>query len=142
MGISESFCAAECPLPSEAKMNGKKILIVDDEPDMIELIKMRLVANGYKVVDAKDGLEGLEKASKEEPDLILLDIKMAQMDGYSMLRGLRQDEKMKSIPVIILTSYEKMKDIFEMEGISDYIMKPFDNQDFLSRVAKALKREE
>ena len=123
-------------------MNGKKILIVDDEPDMIELIKMRLVANGYKVVDAKDGLEGLEKASKEEPDLILLDIKMAQMDGYSMLRGLRQDEKMKSIPVIILTSYEKMKDIFEMEGISDYIMKPFDNQDFLSRVAKALKREE
>ena len=123
-------------------MNGNKILIVDDELDMVDLIKTRLIANDYKVVSATDGLEGLGKASKEEPDLILLDIKMAQMDGYSMLRRLRQEEKLKSIPVIILTSYDKMKDMFEVEGVSDYVVKPFDNKDLLSRISKALREEE
>ena len=123
-------------------MNGNKILIVDDELDMVDLIKTRLIANDYKVVSATDGLEGLGKASKEEPDLILLDIKMAQMDGYSMLRRLRQEEKLKSIPVIILTSYDKMKDMFEVEGVSDYVVKPFDNKDLLSRISKALRAEE
>jgi len=119
-------------------MSGKKILIVDDDPEMIELVKTRLEANAYEVVTAADGLEALEKVDKENPDLIILDIKMAKVDGYTTLHRLKDKEKGKSIPVIILTGYDKMKDLFELEGVSDYIVKPFDDQDFLLRVAKAL----
>jgi two-component system, OmpR family, alkaline phosphatase synthesis response regulator PhoP len=120
-------------------MGKKKILVVDDEAELVELVKTRLEANGYAVATAHDGIEGLSKAQRERPDLIVLDIGMAQMDGYTMLQKIREDEKMKGIPVIMLTAYGKMKDLFEVEGVSDYIVKPFDPQDFLSRVARVLK---
>ena len=118
----------------------KKILVVDDEADLVELVTIRLEANGYEVVMANSGLEGLSKASSEVPDLIILDIGMAEMDGYTVLQKLRGEEKTKDIPVIMLTAYAKMKSLFEMEGISDYIVKPFDPQDFRLRVARALKK--
>lgn len=121
-------------------MSKKKILIIDDEVELVELIKIRLEANGYEAVMASSGLEGLSKAASELPDLIVLDIGMAEMDGYTVLQKLKEDEKTKDMPVIMLTAYAKMKGLFEMEGISDYIVKPFDPQEFLSRVDKVLKK--
>lgn len=120
-------------------MGKKKILVVDDEADLVDLVKTRLETGGYEVITAHDGIEGLSKARVECPDLLILDIGMAQMDGYTVLQKMREDEKTKGIPVIMLTAHGKMKDLFEIEGISDYIVKPFDPQDFLSRVARVLK---
>ena len=125
----------------EDNMAKKKILVVDDEVELVELVKLRLEANGYEVVMANSGLEGLSKASSESPNLIVLDIGMAEMDGYTVLQKLKEDEKTKDIPVIMLTAYAKMQSLFEMEGISDYIVKPFEPQDFLARVDKVLKKK-
>ena len=122
-------------------MAKKKILIVDDEIELIELVKFRLEAGGYDVVTANTGLEGLSKAASEKPDLMILDIAMPEMDGYTMVQKLKEDENLKAMKVIMLTTYTQMKGLFEVEGVSDYIIKPFEPKDFLVRVEKALKRE-
>lgn len=85
---------------------------------------------------AADGLEGLKKVKAEKPDLILLDILMPRMDGFTFLLELRKDEKAHNIPVIVLTAKEMMQDLFKMEGISDYLVKPFEAEDLLARVQK------
>lgn len=121
-------------------MAKKKILVIDDEIELVELVKIRLEAGGYEVVTANSGLEGLSKASSELPDLIILDIAMADMDGYTALQKIRENDQIKHIPVVMLTAYAKMKSLFEMEGVSDYIVKPFDSQDFLMRITKVLEK--
>jgi DNA-binding response OmpR family regulator len=108
---------------------------------MVRLVDMRLTASGYEVISANNGIEGLKKAENESPDLILLDIKMPQMDGHTALRNLKRGEKTKAIPVIILTGYDKLKDLFDLEGAKDYIVKPFDGNDLLARISKILKEE-
>ena len=118
--------------------SGNKIMIVDDEPDLLELLKTTLLANGYDVVTASDGLEGLEQAKNESPDLILLDIKMPRMDGYTMLRELKKSEGTKHIPVIMLTVYDKMKDIFELEGVKGYMIKSANDQEILAKIKSVL----
>ncbi len=120
----------------------KKILVVDDEVILIELVKMRLEVNGYEVSTANDGIEGLSKAEQVRPDLIILDIGMERMDGYTMLKELRKNDKIKDIKVIMLTASGKKRELLEAQGISDYILKPFDTEDFLSRVDKVLKEAE
>ena len=117
----------------------KKILIVDDEEDFVDMVKMRLKANGYETSEAYNGTEGLKKAENENPDLILLDIMMPKKDGYTMLRELKVKDATKSIPVIVLTAKSGMKELFEIEGVRDFITKPFDSEDFLLRIAKVLK---
>ena len=121
-------------------MSQEKILVVDDEVILVDLIKIRLEAKGYAVMTANDGLEGLSKARQGRPDLIILDIGMAQMDGYTMLKEVRKSPKIKDTPVIMLTASGKMRDLFEVEGISDYIVKPFDTEDFLARVENVLRQ--
>jgi CheY-like chemotaxis protein len=120
-------------------MDKKKILVIDDNPDLVNLVKTRLAAGGYDVIGANNGIEGLEKAESEKPDLILLDIKMPQMDGHTMLRNIKRRGEMKDIPVIVLTAYNELKDLFDLEGAKDYIVKPFESQDLLLRVSRALK---
>jgi CheY-like chemotaxis protein len=122
-------------------MRNSKILIVDDEPDLLELLKTTLLGNGYDVVTANDGLQGLEQVGNESPDLILLDIKMPRMDGYTMLRELKKSEKTKHIPVIMLTVYDKMKDIFELEGVKGYMIKSSNDQEILNQIKKVLEEE-
>lgn len=119
----------------------KKILVVDDDPELLKLVALRLKVNGYKLITAGNGCDGLKKAELEAPDLIILDIKMAQMDGYTMLRKLKSEPSTSNIPIVVLTSYDQMKDLFEMEGISDYILKPFDEQDFLLRISRAMQNK-
>ena len=119
-------------------MSKKKILVIDDEPDLVKMVKMRLEANGYEVAVAFDGEEGLKVAQEEIPDLILLDITMPKKDGYTFLLELKENEATKSIPVIALTAKPKMKDIFEFEGVKDYITKPCDSAQLLSKIEEII----
>jgi len=122
--------------------NGKKILVVDDEEQLALAIKIRLQSRGYQVVTATDGRQALELAEKEQPHLIILDVIMPVMDGYFCLRELNQRFGRGKIPVIILTARDRMKDLFELEGVADYVVKPFDHDDLLVRIERVLKRTE
>ena len=120
----------------------KKILVVDDEPELVKALKIRLESAGYEVIPAYDGEEGIMKAREENPDLIVLDIMMPKMDGFTTLKELKKRSKNKPLPpVIVLTAKPKMQDLFATEGIKDYVVKPFEHQDLLDRIDKLLKRE-
>lgn len=97
-------------------------------------MKVRLEANQFEVMTASNGEEGLRAAQAQKPDLILVDIKMPVMDGYTFVRKLKQYEWAKSLPVIVLTGYENMKELFSVERITDYILKPFDEEGLLQKI--------
>ena len=121
-------------------MDKKKILIIDDEPDFLSVLRVRLEANDYEVIEASDGEEGLKKAEAEKPDVILVDIIMPKKDGYTLVRELKYKETTKSIPIIVMTAKPDMKDLFEIEGFKDYVVKPFENEDLLLRIKRVLKQ--
>lgn len=116
----------------------KKILVIDDERDLVETITFRLEAAGYKVITAGDGQEGLDKAREMKPDLILLDIMMPKMDGYQVCRFLKFDEEYKDIPIIMLTArgQESDKNTGKNVGADDYVTKPFDGGELLLKIKK------
>ena len=118
----------------------RKILVADDEQQLALAIKIRLQAKGYQVVTASDGRAALELADREKPDLVVMDVLMPGMDGYSCLRELNTRFGRGKIPVIILTARDRMKDLFELEGIEDYVIKPFDHEDLLLRIERAFQR--
>ena len=90
-----------------------RILAVDDTPENLEILRRRLVAHGYEVVTAADGEEGLASARELRPDLILLDIMMPKLDGISVVRSLKQDAALQSIPVILVTAKADTRDVVE-----------------------------
>ncbi|MCK4948178.1 MAG: response regulator [Candidatus Aureabacteria bacterium] len=118
----------------------KKILFVDDEPQLVEMVKIRLEANNYEVILASDGEQALEKARGEKPDLIILDIMLPKMDGYKVCRMLKFDDKYSSIPVIMLTarSQKSEKSMGEEVGADAYIIKPFEPQMLLGKIKELL----
>lgn len=120
-------------------MANKKILIIDDEPEMVELMKIRLEANKFDVITASEGSEGLEKLRKEKPDLVLLDIMMPNMDGYLFAREVKKDPAIAGVPIIVVTAKPGMKYLFEAEGIKDYMVKPFESKELLDKINKYLK---
>ena len=122
-------------------MAKKKILIVDDEAELVDLVKIRLEAAGYDVVKAYDGQEGLEKAKSEKPDLILLDIMMPKMDGYKVCGLLKMDARFKKIPIILFSAKAQKEDelIAKEVGADFYITKPFEAAVFLSKIAELTK---
>jgi len=120
-------------------MGKNKILIVDDEPDFVALLKKRLEANGYEVINASNGDEGLKMIKTDKPDVVLLDILMPKKDGYTMFQEMKDDESIDRTPVIVLTAKPYMKDLFAMEGIRDYLIKPVEDEDLLLRIKMALK---
>ena len=121
--------------------NGKqKILVVDDEQQLALAVKIRLQSVGYEVVLARDGSEALEILEREQPALVILDVLMPNMDGYSCLREINSRFGRGKMPVIVLTARDRMKDLFELEGIEDYVIKPFDHEDLLVRIDRVLKR--
>ena len=120
---------------------GKKILVVDDEQQLALAIKIRLQSRGYQVVLASDGKQAIELMQEEHPDLVILDVLMPVMDGYSCLREMNTRFGRSKTPVIILTARDRMKDLFELEGIEDYVIKPFDHEDLLVRIERAFKRQ-
>ncbi|MBN1872320.1 MAG: response regulator [Candidatus Omnitrophica bacterium] len=117
----------------------KKILIVDDETDFVELLKYRLATNKFDVTVAENGVIALEKARKERPDLILLDIKMPIEDGVSTYEQLKEHDETKDIPVIFITAFPNIavKERVLKMGARDYITKPYDDDDLLEKVRKA-----
>ena len=119
-----------------------KILIVDDEATFIKLAQMRLEANGYKVLTANDGEEGLEKAESENPDLILLDVMMPKMDGHTMLKEVRKNEKIKNMPVILCSGRGQIKDEKDdlKSGANAYMSKPIESSVLLSKIEELLKK--
>jgi two-component system cell cycle response regulator len=117
-----------------------KILLVDDQPDLLSTVEYRLRFAGCEVVTASNGQEGLAKAASEHPDLILLDKNMPIMNGQEMLERLRADPSLKSIPVIMLTAQCESQDIAGASalGISDYVTKPFDFTQLMDKVHAAV----
>ncbi len=111
-----------------------KILIVDDAQDMLNLMESRLVSEGFEVIKCSDGVTGFELLVKDPPDLILLDIKMPKMDGYTFIKQMHRDEELLKIPVILVTGYDTMVDLFTVEGIVDYIIKPFDAEALIKKI--------
>lgn len=97
------------PLPRPAQRDGKRILVVDDEPRMINFIRMNLELEGSKILSAKNGLEALDQVRRHNPDLILLDIMMPGMNGFEVCQALRQDAQLYKIPVVMLTAMESSK---------------------------------
>ena len=116
----------------------KKILIVDDDAMSNTLVGFLLKTNSYEVVSAQDGQEGLEKAKQEKPDLIVLDVMMPKMDGYTFLHELKRSSDGKIPPIIMLTAKDQMEVTFKMEGVADYFVKPLDTDKFLKRVKQVL----
>ncbi len=114
----------------------KKILVVDDDDQILKLLTMRLKINNYEVVSAKDGYQCIQMAKEEKPDLILLDIKMPNGGGINAFETLRNNIDTEIIPVIFITSYPSLKvknQVTEM-GASGFIAKPFDIEELLIKI--------
>ena len=120
----------------------KKILFVEDEPNLQKAVGEILKQEGYVVFGALDGAEGLEIAKKEKPDLILLDLILPKKDGFEVLKELKADEKMKDIPVIILTNLEGTGDVEKALdlGATTYLVKAnYELEDILTKIKEFLK---
>lgn len=113
-----------------------KILIVDDEKDLANLVKLNLEVEGFQCSIANSGEEALDKLNSELPDLIILDIRMPGMDGFEVLRKLKSEDKLKNIPVMMFTTctQEKDKQLAYQIGAAAYLEKPFDPSRMLDRV--------
>jgi DNA-binding response OmpR family regulator len=119
----------------------KNILCIEDEPEMIDLIRLILGRRGFKVSGAAGGREGLQAVREELPDLVLLDLMMPDMDGWEVYQQMKSDELTRHIPVIVVTaraqSIDKVLGI-HIAKVDDYISKPFSPQELLSSVEKIL----
>lgn len=122
-------------------MSGRKILVIDDEPQIIEVLTSYLKKDGFRVIAAADGTKALQIAEREEPDLILLDLMLPDIDGYEVCRALR---KRSNVPIVMLTARDEETDkIVGLElGADDYITKPFSPREVLARVRAVLRRAE
>ena len=121
-----------------------RILVLDDEPDVTELLEYKLVQEGYKVAMLNDPLEFVAKVRAFEPDLIILDIMMPELNGLQLCRIARSDPALQSIPIIFLTAKDEAEDrVKGLEtGADDYLSKPFNNKELLLRVANVLHRSQ
>ncbi|MFH1783372.1 MAG: response regulator [bacterium] len=125
-------------------MPSKKILIVDDEPTVVKLVRFLLEKHDFDVRVAYGGQEGVEMAEKEMPELILMDIMMPKVDGNEAIRRLKENEATREIPVIILSALGQESEVAKglESGAMDYLVKPFNPKDLLARVRKILEGEE
>ena len=118
----------------------KKILIVDDEPDLLEMVQISLETEGYECIVAYDGFRALDRARKEKPDLIILDVMLPGLNGYKVCRLLKFDEQYKHIPIIMLTAEAQEKDRLtgEETGADYYMTKPFEADKLIAKVSEFL----
>jgi DNA-binding response OmpR family regulator len=117
----------------------EKILLIDDEPTTVQLVKMMLERRGFEVIEAFSAEDGLRKAYRYQPDLVLLDIMMPEMDGWEVCRRLRD---MSDMPIIFLTAKGETRDVIKgLEiGADDYISKPYDTEELIARIRAHLRR--
>jgi len=124
--------------------SGKKILIIDDDPDIVKFLSVLLEDNGYATITAANGVEGLQKTRAEKPDLVLLDITMPEKTGVKFYREVKGDDLLKSIPIVMVTGVtEEFKKFIstrkQVPPPDGYITKPVDQQKLLSTIASLLK---
>lgn len=114
----------------------KRILVVDDSPTEVHVLKAILQKNGYTVISATNGEEGIDVAKSEQPDLILMDVVMPGLNGFQATRQLSQDEKTASIPVIVVTTKDQETDkVWALrQGAKDYMVKPVKEKDLIERI--------
>lgn len=124
-------------------MNNRKILVIEDEMNIQELLKYNLEKNGYSVVVADNGTDGIEQARNNVPDLILLDIMLPGIDGLEVCKILRMDKTTKKVPIFMLTAKgEELDKILGLElGADDYITKPFSIKELIARIRAAMRRK-
>ncbi|MFQ6613893.1 MAG: response regulator transcription factor [Fidelibacterota bacterium] len=117
----------------------KRILVVDDDPNIVNLIRAFLTKIGFEIMEANDGLDGLQKARTEKPDLIILDVMLPKLDGFKLSRLLKFDETFQNTPILMLTAKSDEKDerTGKAMGADAYLTKPFKNQQLIDQV-KAL----
>jgi DNA-binding response OmpR family regulator len=124
-------------------MEEKKILVVDDEIDLVKTIQFSLELGGYKVLVSYNGEDALNQARKENPDLILLDIMLPKLDGYKVCRLLKFDEQYKHIPILMMTAKTQEKDklMGKETGANEYITKPFDIEELMVKIKGYLNKQ-
>jgi len=120
--------------------NPKKILVVDDTPDIVQFLVVRLRSEGFDTLTAYNGFDALEITRKEKPDLIILDVMMPQLNGFQVCRKIKQDTELVHIPVIFLTAKDQPSDRFwgEEVGSSAYLTKPLDPREVAQKVHEIL----
>lgn len=119
-----------------------KILVIDDDEAVNQLVTINLELAGYKVISAKDGITGFAAAKQEQPDLIILDVMMPDVDGYTVAKRIRENSEIKETPIIMLTALGMLDDKvkgFDI-GVDDYLVKPFEIEELKVRVRALLKR--
>ena len=121
-------------------MNNKKIIVVDDEPDILKTMEIFLKCEGFDVITAVDGIEGLEKIKKETPDLVILDVMLPKLDGYKVCRLLKFDRNYKNIPIVIFTARAQEIDEKKAKEVKAdaFITKPFQPDVFLAKIRELL----
>ncbi|MBU3911053.1 MAG: response regulator [Candidatus Omnitrophica bacterium] len=121
-------------------MDKKKILVVDDDPDLLKMLKLRIESEGYEFLSVQDGEDMIREMRAKRPDVVLLDIMLPKLDGYTALREMRKEESFKDTPVIILTAKERKKvgDLFAFEKVAFFVEKPFDAKDLLRKIRSLL----
>ena len=124
-------------------MSKRKVLVVDDEPDIVRALSLRLKSNGYDVVIARDGLQATATAVREEPDLVILDIGMPCGDGHTVALRLRDNSKTCMVPIIALTARTAESDRMKAEenGVTRYFTKPFDPDTLMTAVHELTGQE-
>lgn len=118
----------------------KRILIVEDEAEMLKALQLRLESNGYEVLAAQDGMSGLHQARKEKPDLILLDVMLPKMDGFRICRMLKFDQDYRHIPIIMLTAKVQAADMEQglAMGADAYMTKPYKAEELVAKIQDLL----
>lgn len=121
-----------------------KVLVCDDERHIVRLIQVNLERQGYIVVTAYDGKEGLEKVRSEKPDMMVLDVMMPYMDGFEVLKTLRREPEYENLPVIMLTAKAQDKDVFEgyHYGADMYLTKPFNPMELVAFVKRIAQQDD
>ncbi len=119
-----------------------RVLVVDDDPVIVELLRINFEIEGFEVLSASDGREGLERARAERPDLVLSDIMMPRLDGLQLLSELRADPATASLPVVLLSAKAQNAEVQQGldAGADDYVTKPFDPLELIDRVNAALAK--
>jgi two-component system alkaline phosphatase synthesis response regulator PhoP len=128
-------------------MSKKKVLVIEDDAELSELMQLRLQESGYDVVISRRGDEGVKKAREERPDVIVLDVFLPHMDGFTALKEIRYGgkakgkEPLKDVPIIVVTGRAPMmEEMFRMEGASDFMTKPLDIKSLVARIDKLVQK--
>ncbi len=119
----------------------QRVIVVEDEPEMLDIIRINLEQSGYEVIAARDGVEAYEVLEGESPDAVILDLNLPNMSGFRLLKLLKRDERLSRIPLIVATAFafEEVEDIAH-EGIDCFMTKPFDPADLVNKLEYVLSR--